>query len=267
MKPDYLKVKNIKMDKELKNLLKSIFPVVTFVAFLWLIHIFQVLTKTDLTNWGILPRTREGLWKIFLGPLVHSGWQHLISNSAPFLLTGVLMETFYPTVAKRAFMMIYLFTGCMVWFFARDSYHVGASGVVYGMVSFLLFTGVFRKSKKSVYLSLTILLLYSGLFAGVVPMADQPQISWESHLYGALVGGAVALYFRKVLEQDELQPSKWEHVPYEKRPFFLSRDVFTYTKAERQKMEEERRRAEEQLYLQRLWEQQQQNGWNSDSTM
>jgi membrane associated rhomboid family serine protease len=251
------------MDKQLRDFIDSTLPAVIFVVSFWLIHGLKYLLGASWITMGIYPRAMDGLWGIFTAPFIHADLTHLTSNSMPFLLTGSFMMLFFPTVAKRAFVMLYFFTGLMVWFFARESYHIGASGVVYAMVSFLFWSGVFRRSNKSIFLALSILILYGSMFEGILP--KQEHVSWESHLFGGLVGILVAYYFKNQLEDDEQQKSKWEHIPYSERPYFFNRDVFVYTKAQRIAMEEERIRAEEAAYQQYLY-QQQLNQWNSDHT-
>ena len=251
------------MDKQLRDFIAGTLPASIFVALFWLVFGLQNLFAANWVSFGIYPRAMDGLWGIFTAPFIHADFTHLTSNTMPFFLTGSFMMLFFPSVAKRAFVMLYFFTGLMVWIFARESYHIGASGIVYAMVSFLFWSGIFRRSGKSIFLALTVLVLYGGMFEGILP--KQEHVSWESHLFGGLVGILVAYYFKNQFEEDEHQKSKWEHVPYAERPFFFNRDVFTYTKAQRLAMEEERLRAEQEAYQQYLY-QQQLNQWNSDHT-
>ncbi len=254
------------MEKELEDFLTKIKPPIVVTLAFWVIHCLKVALNGDWSRFGIFPQELDGLRGIFLAPLLHADWGHLAANSAPFLLTGILMMVFFPSIALRAFVMMWFFTGLAVWSFGRPVYHIGASGVVYAMVSFLFWSGVLRRSPRSIFLALTILSLYSGMFAGILP--DQPNVSWESHLLGALVGIAVAYYFKEDLEEDEVQKSKWEHIPMENRPFLFARDTFQYTKAQRQAMEEERLRLEHEERLRQFYleQQQQQNLWNSNHT-
>jgi membrane associated rhomboid family serine protease len=254
-------------DEQLKDFLQRIQVPIFFVVSLWVIHAIKVVFDANFEQYGIMPHTIDGLRGIFLAPLIHSNWEHLAANSAPMLVTTVLLMVFYPSIAFRAFVMIYLLTGLMVWTLPMriDSLHIGASGVVFGLVSFLFWTGVFRRSSKSVFLALGILVLYGSIFEGVVP--KDPRVSWESHLFGAIIGIVVAYYFKENLENDELKTNKWQHIPRHERPFFLPRDTFQFTKLQRQQIEEERIRAErEERY--RLYQEQQQglNTWNIDHT-
>ena len=103
---------------------------------------------------------------------------------------------FYPKVAYKVFTIIYFGSGILVWFFGREVYHIGASGIIYGFVSFLFFSGIFRKDNRSIALALVVIFLYGGLIWGVLPV--EKGVSWESHLFGAIVGLISAFIFRKV---------------------------------------------------------------------
>ena len=136
---------------------------------------------------------------------------------------------FYSKVAKMSFVAIYVLTGIAVWFLGRDVIHIGASGVVYGLISFVFWSGIFRKNFKSVVLTIIIIFFYSGYIAGVFP--GKPGISWESHLLGAVVGMLVSFVVRNVSEQHEIEDRRREEYAkeyddnYEEKHFF-ERDVF-----------------------------------------
>ena len=145
---------------------------------------------------------------------------------------------FYPRVALRAFLILYFITGFMVWLFARANvFHIGLSYVVYGLVSFVFWTGVFRRSIRSIVLALIVTTLYSGMISGVLPTTEilQRNISWESHLLGAIMGVFVAYFYKEEVEEDEVDPS----VSEEEKSFFFDQNVFEKTKAERQREAEE----------------------------
>jgi len=209
---------------------KLAFPI-SVVALMWLIKIIEVVRDHKYTRWGIFPRDFDGLIGIITAPFLHSDWQHLMSNSIPMLALMSLVMVFYRRVAMPSFVIITLFTGFTVWLFARDAYHVGASGVVYGLVAFLAWTGIFRRNLKSIILSLVILVAFGSYFHGIVP--NKEGVSWESHLFGGLVGIFTAFLFKNVKEDDELdKPDPWaDEVGTEQ--FFLPRDTFEMTKQER----------------------------------
>lgn len=205
-----------------------------FLLVIWAIQLFQRLFQEDLGLLGILPRELEGLKGVILAPLVHADFTHLLSNSIPLFVLSVIILFFYRKVALSSFLILYLVTGLMVWIFARgNTYHIGASGVVYGLVSFVFWMGIFRRSVKAIILALIVTMLYSGMFLGVLP--NQEGISWESHLLGGLVGIFAAYWFKDDLESDDEKPSySWENEPeLLERPFFLNRDIFDRKKSER----------------------------------
>ncbi len=205
-----------------------------FLLILWLVEVADVYFSLGLTVLGIYPREWSGLLGIFTSPFVHSTWGHLASNSFPILSLTSIMVLFYRKVAYQSFASVMVGTGLMVWLFARPSYHIGASGLVYGLIAFIFWTGIFKKNPKSIILSLIILTLYAGSIEGIFPNVAE-NISWESHLFGALVGLVVAFVFKSVIEEDEMQyhaPPSWAYENQIKQ-FFLPRDTFEKTKYQR----------------------------------
>ena len=170
----------------------SLFPL-RFTILLWVIKIFEWVFNISLAPFGILPRTTSGLKGIFFAPLLHLDFVHLLSNTFPLLILGTTMFAFYPKWASLVFVACHLMGGFLVWVFGRHFIHIGASGVVYGIAGFLMSIGIFKKDFTSLAISIVVIFLYGGLISGVLPM--QQGISFESHLFGALVGIACAGYF------------------------------------------------------------------------
>ncbi len=145
---------------------------------------------------GIRPRTFSGLIGIFVAPVIHDGLAHLISNTVPLLFLGSVIFFFYERIGGIVFFRCYIITNLLVWIFSpRDSCHIGASGLIYGLSAFLIFFGILRKDFWSLFISIIVFVMYGGIFYGVLPM--DPRISWESHLAGAIVGTATAFDLRK----------------------------------------------------------------------
>lgn len=194
------------------------------VALIWIIHIVKILGNFQWNYFGIYPRKLDGLVGIVAAPLLHADFQHLFSNSLPLFIILVIIYLFYNRVATLAFISVYFLTGLAVWSFGRQVYHIGASGVVYGLISFVFWSGLFRKNFKSVVISLVIILLYSGYLGGIVP--GKEGISWESHLLGAIVGMVIAFLLRHVIEDHEKEPpTSYENEIQEER-YFFDRDIF-----------------------------------------
>jgi membrane associated rhomboid family serine protease len=225
-------------NQSLPSLRRLSFPI-GFVGMLWVIHLLQVITGLDLRTLGVFPGHVEGLPGILTSPLIHGSWEHLFYNSVSFLILGVVIFWFYPRIAFRSIVWLYLLSGLGVWFFAQpNSYHIGASGVVYGMVSLVFWNGIFRRNVKSIVLALIVLVLYAGFFEGIVP--GKEGISWESHLLGGIAGIVLAWIYRRDIEEDELQPPVVEET--EEREYFLPRDTFEMTRSQRRAFEEQRDR-------------------------
>jgi membrane associated rhomboid family serine protease len=177
------------------NINKLVTPLL-FPLVLWFVHLLSLLFSADLSKLGLLPRNFVGLLGIFTSPLIHADFSHLISNTIPLIVLGYIVFSFYPKVSYILFIFIYFFTGLLVWIFARQVFHIGASGVVYGFVSFLFFSGIFRRDNTSIALALVITFLYGGLVWGMIP--GWKGISWESHLFGAITGLTASYLFRKI---------------------------------------------------------------------
>lgn len=177
------------------SIYRSIWIPLRLVLLMIMFFLVEEYLGLDLRMFANLPRTLEGLLGILFAPLVHINLYHLLSNLFPILCLGTIIYWFYPTIANKVFLRAYLLPMVLVWLFARPTYHVGASGLVYGLAFFLIFFGFFRKDFKSLLISIIILSFFGGLFYGVLP--GQPQISFESHLAGALAGGIAAFEFSK----------------------------------------------------------------------
>lgn len=181
-------------NKTSKIFFSLFFPLI-FIGLLWSVKLFEIASGNSLSWYGIYPRTVHGLVGVFAGPLLHADFDHLISNTIPLLILGSVMFYFYRTIAFQVFFWVYLMTGIWVWAAARESYHIGASGILYGFVSFLFFSGIFRKDTRLLALSLFVVFLYGGTVWGIFPL--RTGISWESHLLGAIAGLITAYNFKK----------------------------------------------------------------------
>lgn len=168
-----------------------------FILSLWFIHLTLWAMDISPGIFGIYPRTLRGLVGLVTAPLVHGDIFHLISNSIPLLILGVGFLYFYHKLAPEVFLWIYFITGFWVWLLGRESWHIGASGLIYGIASFVFVSGIIRKNTRLLGLALIVLFLYGGLVYGLFPDKVHPGISWESHLLGALCGLILAVYFRK----------------------------------------------------------------------
>jgi len=193
------------MSEERKKFLDSLKVPVLFLFLILIIELAKYLSNNSFVQFGILPREISGLMGILTAPLIHSNIEHLFSNAVPLVVLGTSIYYFYPESAKIAIPIIYLSTNILVWLFARESYHIGASGIVYGLASFLFFSGIIKKDKRAITLTLLTSFLYGGLVIGIFPTKE--GVSWESHLYGFLTGLILAILYRK---KDPFKKYDWE---------------------------------------------------------
>ncbi|MHA6250252.1 rhomboid family intramembrane serine protease [Pontibacter sp. CAU 1760] len=171
----------------------SFLPGALFVALLVLIGLLSYLTDANLTWLGVMPRRFFGLIGVVTSPLIHSGLLHLLSNAFPLVLLSGFILFLHRQVASRVFLLVYVLSGLMTWLIGRQAYHVGASGLVYGLAGFLLFHGFLRQNRGAMAVSLAVLFLYSGLFYGLFP--NEEQVSWEGHVSGLFAGLVAALIY------------------------------------------------------------------------
>ncbi len=161
---------------------------IKFILTLWVVHFTGIfLNPGTLSSFGVYPREYFGLKGIAFFTFIHGDFLHLISNSLPLFLFLLLLFQHYQSIAKRVVVEGMLITGFLVWCFARQNYHIGASGLVYALAGFLIGSGFYRKENKSFFLSLIILVSYgSSMFSGLLPLNQ--WISWEAHLFGGITG-------------------------------------------------------------------------------
>ena len=166
-----------------------------FVALIWLIQLLDWALDLEPADFGVRPRQLAGLPGIFFAPLVHGGFAHLLANSPPLLVLGTAMLYLYPSAALRVLPAVYLGTGVAVWLFARGSAHVGASGLIYGLVSYIFVAGLIRRDRRAIAASLLVCFMYGALIWGLLPI--EPGVSWETHLAAALIGIVLAIALRR----------------------------------------------------------------------
>ncbi len=193
---------------DLRRLRRSFLLALSFAAFLWLIKLIDVLLAFDLVQYGIYPRQPSGLVGVLWAPLIHGSWAHVFANTAPLVILGTALVYGYPKSAIVAFGIIYLGSGLCVWLFARHAYHIGASGLTLGMLTFVFTIGALRWDKRAIALSLLVFFLYGSMLVGILP--SDPEISYETHLCGATLGVVLALALKN---RDPAPPQKrysWE---------------------------------------------------------
>lgn len=184
------------MKNKHKRFFYSIFFPLFFLIIIWLIKIFEQVYNYPLHRYGIYPLRFENLTGIIFSPLLHGDFDHLISNSLPFFVLASALFYFYKKFSFRIFWLIYFISGCWVWLAAvPGAYHIGASGLIYGLASFLVFSGLMHKNKSLTAVSFLVIFIYGSMVWGVLPM--KKGISWESHLFGSITGLILSIWFSR----------------------------------------------------------------------
>lgn len=166
-----------------------------YVFTIWLIYWIEIQFSLNFNKLGIYPRTLDGFKGIFFTHFIHSNTGHLFNNSIPLFVLLCSLFYFYKDVAYRVLLIGGFFAGFLTWIIARESHHIGASGIVYLLFSFVFFSGIIKKHYRLVALSLIIIFLYGSMIWYVLPIKE--GMSWEGHLSGFLVGLIFAIVFRK----------------------------------------------------------------------
>ena len=188
--------------------------IVTFVALLWIIELFDSLSNHRLDNNGIRPLENDGLLGILYAPLLHSNWDHLIANTIPALILGFLMTLAGLSRFVFATVIIWILGGFGTWLIGNvgaptyqgvhvETNHIGASGLIFGWLTFLIVFGFFTHKVWEIVVGVIVLFVYGSVLLGVLP--GTPGVSWQGHLCGA-IAGVLAAYLlsgpeRKAREQ------------------------------------------------------------------
>jgi len=193
-----------------KILYSAVFPLFLLLL-MFLAHSVQALEETHWFFLGVKPLSVEGLPGILLSPFIHADWGHLGANAGPFLVLTSVLFYVYRDIALKVFIWIYVLAGIWLWFGARDAWHVGASGLVYGIATFLFVSGIIRNYVPLIALSMMVVFLYGSLFWGIFPVEWLVEYSWEAHMWGAIAGLVIAVVFRKEGPQKPPPPEEeWD---------------------------------------------------------
>ena len=171
-----------------------------FTGILWAIFIVDAVFALRLGQYGLRPGSLPGLSGVVTAPLLHGSFQHLLSNTLPMFISLTATLYLYPNSSVRVIPLIWLGSGLLAWFIGRPSLHFGASGLIYGLLAYVFFSGILRRDLRSISVSLLVGFLYGSMVWGVLPI--RPHMSWEMHLSGAVIGTLLAFVYRK-----------WDRVP------------------------------------------------------
>tara|TARA_R110002073_G_scaffold293194_2_gene458797 strand:+ start:76078 stop:76737 length:660 start_codon:yes stop_codon:yes gene_type:complete len=165
------------------------------VMLLWLIYWIEIKFGYNFNKFGIYPRNLSGIKGILFSPLIHSDTSHLFNNSIPLFVLLMSLLYFYREVAYKVLIYGILLSGIFTWLIGRDSYHIGASGIIYLLFSFVFFSGIIKKHYRLIATSLAVIFIYGSMIWLIFPTQD--RISWEVHLSGFIIGLLFAFLYRK----------------------------------------------------------------------
>ena len=197
------------------------FPIL-FVLIIWIIFWLDMKFNLNLKLYGIYPRSFDGLIGIFFSPFLHSSLEHLINNSIPLFLLRSFTFFFYKKLSWRIIILGIFFSGLITWIIGRNSYHIGASGLIYVLMSFILFKGIFSKNFNLMALSLVVVFIYGSLVWYIFPLKQ--NMSWEGHLSGFLIGFFFALLFKQNIPKKYTYDWENENFDGNKDPFISQFD-------------------------------------------
>ncbi len=202
------------MKSEKRKLLNAIFTPILLIVLFWVIKLWEKMLGTQFVVYGNYPLQIKNIYGIFSMHFIHANIEHLASNSIPFLILCTALFYFHRKYALQILVFLAIFTGLSVWLFARSAYHIGASGLVYGIASFLIFSGFIHNNKELTGLAFIVILLYGSLARGIFP--EDSNVSWEGHLAGAIAGLlASGLFSKKIdLEQQKALPASYKEYKY-----------------------------------------------------
>jgi membrane associated rhomboid family serine protease len=201
------------MQPKIKLPLSSVIVPLALVLAMWTGFLAQLEFNIDY-DWGVRPHQWKGLIGILTSPFLHGDIEHLYSNTLPILILSFTLFYFYRHIAFKVLLTGWLISGLFTWLVGQEgSAHIGASGIVYVLSSFIFFKGLWSKNYRLIAVSLIIIFVYGGLIWGIFP--GKEGISWEGHLGGAVAGISLAFFFKN---ESRSQPEKkfiWEKPDYD----------------------------------------------------
>jgi membrane associated rhomboid family serine protease len=201
------------MEEDKKRFIYSLVFPGLFLLILWAVKFYEFSMEVSFVEAGVYPRKFSGLKGLLLSPLIHGDWKHLIDNSMPVLLLSVALFYFYRDIAYKIWFLIYFIGGILLWGVGRQAYHIGASGLIYGLAAFLFLSGVIRRVRSLMAISLLVVFWYGSMVWGLLPFDF--KVSFEAHITGVLSGVILAIVYRD--EGPEPEPSSLDEEEEEER--------------------------------------------------
>lgn len=197
-------------DEQFKYSTRVILYPIVLVLLIWIVFWLEVRFGFNFNSFGVYPRTLHGLRGVVLSPFIHGDIEHLYHNTIPLFVLSMALFYFYNKIALRVLFFGILLSGLFTWIIGRPANHIGASGLIYVLVSFTFFKGIFAKHFRLIALSLLVIFLYGSMIWYVLPIKE--GVSWEGHLSGLITGLLFAIIFNRSIAK----PKKyvWEQDNY-----------------------------------------------------
>ena len=188
---------------------------------MWSIKTVEYIFNYSFISFGIYPQKISGLKGIIFSPFIHQDFTHLINNSYPIIILGGLLFLFYKKIATEILLWLYFTSGFWLWIIGRNSFHIGASGIIYAIASFLFFSGLIKKNSRFSAVSMLIVFLYGSMVWGIFPLKE--ALSWEGHLSGFLSGLLISFFYKN--EGPKKEKYQWEIEEEEKKSININYEI------------------------------------------
>ncbi len=188
---------------ELKKMLLAAVIPSSFMFLAWMIYLLEVSLGISLSQYGLRPREFSQWFGILTMPFLHGGFEHIIANTASFIVLGSLLFYFYNDDAIQIFIWSYFLSGIFTWIIARSNIHIGASAMIYAFAGYLFTGGVLSKNVRHMAIALIVVFMYGSMIWGIFPQNN--NISWEGHLAGFASGIGLAFMYRPPKPVEEVE--------------------------------------------------------------
>lgn len=195
------------------------------IFILYILKVLEVGMGWEFVQLGVFPLEKKGLFGIFAHPLIHSGFSHLLANTLPLFFLSWCLFYFYRSIAPLIFFILWIGCGALTFVIGKPGWHIGASGVIYGLAFFLFFSGLLRRYIPLISISLLVTFIYGGLVWQMFPFFTPATTSWEGHLSGAITGTLCAFAFMhygpqkpEVFTEEEEEVEEEEKEGQEEKP-------------------------------------------------
>ncbi|MGB1269365.1 MAG: rhomboid family intramembrane serine protease [Flavobacteriaceae bacterium] len=171
---------------------------------MWIVFLFEIKYGFNFNQFSIYPRRLSSLGGILASPFLHSDLSHITNNTISFFVLMLIVRFFYKTNYIKIFMFGVLLSGFLTWIIARPAYHLGMSGVIYVLASFIISKSFFSKQYNLIAIAFTVIFIYGSMIWYVFPI--DPKISWEGHLSGLISGIILSFFFKNEIRQPKTAP-------------------------------------------------------------